>query len=127
VNEKGKVFDVQGGIDAENRNIMTANRNTDISQQWDVIYADEYPADPVKGELNEDFGLYVERNFYIVSEMPGHRYVQNYGGNIAIKTHNNRKSEIWYFDQKTLTVRTRENNRCLNIEGNGRSPNNLKL
>jgi hypothetical protein len=63
--EKGKVLDVQGGVDAENRNIMVYNKHGKINQQWDIIYVDEYKGEPKKGELNEAFGLYVERDFYI--------------------------------------------------------------
>jgi hypothetical protein len=36
---------------------------------WDVIYVDEWKGEPQKGELNEDFGLYVERDFHIVSQL----------------------------------------------------------
>jgi hypothetical protein len=44
--------------DAEQRNIMVNNRGNDIRQQWEVIYVDEY-SEPKKGELNEQFGLFV--------------------------------------------------------------------
>ena len=40
INEKGKAVDVAGGIDVENRNIQVSNKNSALSQQWDVIYAD---------------------------------------------------------------------------------------
>jgi len=70
VNEKGKVLDVHGGIDAENRNVIVWTKHGKINQQWDVIYADVYPEEPKKGELNTKFGLYVERPFYIVSQLP---------------------------------------------------------
>ena len=66
-NEKGKVMDVSGNLDAENRNIIMYKKHGGLNQQWDLIYADEYKGEPVKGELNERFGLYVERPFYIVS------------------------------------------------------------
>jgi hypothetical protein len=36
-------------------------------QQWDIIYVDAWKGEPKKGELNEDFGFYVERPFHIVS------------------------------------------------------------
>jgi hypothetical protein len=65
VNEKGKVLEVSGE-DAENKNIVMANSGTSINQQWEIIYVDEY-SEPKKGELNEQFGLFVERDFYIVS------------------------------------------------------------
>jgi len=51
------------------------NKHGRINQQFDIIYADEWKGDPVKGELNEEFGLYVERPFYIISELPSHRYL----------------------------------------------------
>jgi len=58
-NEKGKVMDVSGNKDNENQNIHAWNKHGGLNQQWDIIYADEYPDEPKKGELNEFFGLYV--------------------------------------------------------------------
>ena len=66
-NEKGKVLHVQGNVDAENRNIEVQNKNNGINQQWDIVYADEWKGEPGKGELNEKFGIYVERDFHVVS------------------------------------------------------------
>jgi hypothetical protein len=34
-----------------------------------VVYVDEWKGEPGKGELNEDFGLFVERPFYVVSAL----------------------------------------------------------
>jgi hypothetical protein len=67
VNEKGKVLEVVGNVDAENRNIGVNNQNNGIHQQWDIVYADEWKGEPGKGEYNEKFGLYVERDFHVVS------------------------------------------------------------
>jgi hypothetical protein len=74
-NEKGKVMWVQGDIDTEQRYIYTQNRKNHVSQQWDIIYADQWKRDPRKGELNKRFGMYVERDFFIVSQLPKHRYL----------------------------------------------------
>ena len=93
VNEKGKVWDVQGGVDGENKNVMVNNNDGKINQQWDVIYTDEYKAEPVKGELNERFGLYVERDFYVISTLSSGRYLDVVNNrNFAIKTRNGRKT-----------------------------------
>jgi len=120
VNEKGKVLDVHGGVDAENRNVITWTRHKGINQHWDVIYADEYPDEPGKGELNERFGLYVERPFYIVSALPAHRYLDHIGNaNLVIKVPNGRNSQVWYFHQQSLTIRTKVNNQSWNIDSNG--------
>jgi len=93
-NEKNKkVLDVQGGIDAENRNIIVHPRQGKANQRWKVIYADEYPGEPKKGELNEKFGLYVERDFYLVSELASNRYLDLINNrNMVIKTPNGRKT-----------------------------------
>jgi len=42
VNERGKVMDVQGGVDAENRNIIVHAKHGKVNQRWSVIYVDEY-------------------------------------------------------------------------------------
>jgi len=62
--------------DVESKHI-TVNEKPDgrISQQWEVVYADEWKGEPGKGELNEDFGLYIQRPFYIVSALNDHRYL----------------------------------------------------
>jgi len=116
VNERGKVLDVQGGVDAENRNVIVHSKHGRVNQQWRVVYADKYPKDPVKGELNEKFGLYVERPFYIISELPEHRYLEDsYTHELAIKTRNGRTQQTWYFDQKSLTIKCKATNRSFNI------------
>jgi hypothetical protein len=104
-------MDVHGGVDAENRQMIVWNKHGKINQQFDIIYVDEYPEEPKKGELNEDFGLYVERPFYIVSALPTNRYLDLINNrNMVIKIPNGRNTQIWYFDQKSLTIKTKLNN-----------------
>ena len=60
--------------------------------------ADEYEAEPTKGQLNKKFGLYVERPFYIISAMSEHRYLDLINNrNMVIKTRNGRSTQTWYF------------------------------
>jgi hypothetical protein len=93
VNEKGKVMDVHGGVDAENRNIIVWNKHGKINQQFDIVYVDEYPEEPKKGELNSDFNLYVERPFHIVSQLSSHRYLEVIDNRkMVIKTPNGRNT-----------------------------------
>jgi len=121
VNVKNKkVLDVHGGIDAENRNIIVWTKHGKINQQWDVIYADEYPDEPKKGELNKRFGLYVERPFYVVSKLPSGRYLDLINNkNFVIKTRNGRNTQEWYFHQQSYTIRSKYNNQSWNIQSNG--------
>jgi membrane carboxypeptidase/penicillin-binding protein PbpC len=122
-NERGKVMDVHGGRDEENRDIIVWNKHGKINQQWDLIYKDKYPRDPRKGELNKDFGLYVDRTFYIRSEMRSKRYLDLIGSGFVIKTRNGRKTQQWWFDQKTLTIKTRYNNQSWDIQSSGKHAN----
>jgi hypothetical protein len=122
VNEHGKVMDVDGAQDVENRNIIVWNKHGGLNQQWDVIYVDEYPAEPIKGELNEQFGLYVLRDFYINTELGLHRHLTvTDGSKLAIKTKNGNKQQIWYFDQTSLTIKNKKDNKSFNINSNGAS------
>jgi hypothetical protein len=99
VNERGKVMDVHGARDDENRDIIVWNKHGRVNQQWDLIYADKWQKEPKKGEMNEDFGLYVDRTFYVVSEMGKKRYLDIIGRNFVIKTRNGRNTQQWYFHQ----------------------------
>jgi hypothetical protein len=124
VNDKGKVLEVQNqnlNTDMENRNIQVTTRGNDVRQTWEIVYVDEYK-EPKKGELNEDVGLYVERDFYVVSQMGSNRYLDLINNrNFVIKTPNGRKTQIWYFHQPSKTIRTRYNNQSWDIKSAGRT------
>ena len=97
-NEKGKVIVVSGGLDNENRNIVMEQKNGKTHQRWRIIYVDEYEEEPTKGQFNKKFGLYVERDFYVVTELKSHRYLDLINNrNMVIKTPNGRKTQVWYF------------------------------
>ena len=84
---------VSGGTDNENQGIVVENRNGKTHQRWRIIYVDEYEKEPTKGQLNKKFGLYVERDFYVISALPDGRYLDLINNrNMAIKTRNGRKS-----------------------------------
>jgi hypothetical protein len=116
-------LEVQGNVDTENRNIVVTNQNNKgLHQQWDIVYADEWKGEPGKGELNEEFGLYVERPFYIVTEMNSHRYVDLINNrNMVLKVPNGRNTQVWYFHQQSLSIRTKYNNQSWDIKSSGKS------
>ena len=90
----------------------------DVVDEWKVYK---------KGELNVDFGLYVERDFHIVSTLPSHRYLSLINNrNMVIKTPNGYKTQLWYFDQNSLTIKTRNNNQSWDIQNSGRT-NNMQV
>ena len=74
-----------------------------------------------KGELNEKFGLYVERDFHVVSQLPDNRFLDLINNrNMVIKTDNNRRTQRWYFHQQSRTIRTRYNNQSIEIHNSGK-------
>jgi len=99
-------------------------KHNGINQQWDIVYADKWVQPPKKGELNKDFGFYVERPFYIVSELPKHRYIDVINGNTVIKTPNGFDTQKWWFDQKSRTIKNlKEPTKSFDIQNSGRSTN----
>jgi hypothetical protein len=126
-NDKGKVMDVSGNKDNENQNIIMYKKHGGLNQQWDLVYVDDYEAEPTKGQLNKKFGLYVERPFYIISELAEHRYLDLINNrNMVIKTQNGRKTQTWYFDQRSKTIKTRLNNQSFDIQSSGKT-NNMQI
>jgi len=72
--------------------------------------------------MNTKFGLYVERDFHIVSALGNNKYLDLINNrNMVIKTTNGRKTQIWYFHQQSLTIRTRYNNQSFDIRSSGRT------
>ena len=126
VNEKGKCIQVQSDYDTENRNVIVLPRRavtarSGAGQTWEILYVDSAKPEPTKG-LNPDFGLYINRPFYIVSHMPSKRYVDLIGSELVIKTRNGRKTQQFIFDQRTRTIKTMNNRgQSLDIISNGGS------
>jgi membrane carboxypeptidase/penicillin-binding protein PbpC len=125
-NERSKVLDVQSGKDAENQNIIVWRRHGGLNQQWDVIYSNKWKRDPKKGELNKDFGLYVDRTFLLKSKLKSGRYIDLIGRDLVIKTTNGRNTQQWYFHQQSLTIRSRSNNQSWDIKSAGKT-NNMQV
>ena len=46
MSDKDTAVEVDGGVDAENRNIFIREKHGKISQQWDITYHDEWKDEP---------------------------------------------------------------------------------
>ena len=75
--------------------------------------------------MNTNFGFFINRPFYIVSKMWMSRVVEVVGGrNLVIKSRvHGRTTQLFYFDQKSKTVKSKSNNRSMDIANGGRSQN----
>lgn len=108
MNYRGGVMEVQSNKDAENVNIGIGKRRNTLNQRWEITYANKLVIDITykKGELNKQFGLYVERQFSVVSRMSSRRYLDIVGNKIVIKRRNGFNSQKWFFDQNTRTIKS---------------------
>jgi DNA-directed RNA polymerase subunit E'/Rpb7 len=121
-NEMGKVIAVDKGKDIEQANIIMEDRNGKIHQRFRVVYVDEYEEEPTKGQFNKKFGLFVERDFFVVSALPGGRYLDLINNrNMVQKVRNGRRTQLWYFHQQSLTIKTRLNNQSWDIKSSGKT------
>jgi hypothetical protein len=76
--------------------------------KWNIVYVDEMPKDLKDGDYEDDFGFKVNKDFYIVSRMARGRYIDLVSYDLKLKISNGRKSQRWYFDKKTKTIRSRQ-------------------
>jgi hypothetical protein len=119
--KNAKVLDVQGNVDAEQRHTIFHKKHGGLNQQWEIVYVDEWKGEPTKGEFSPEFGLYVERPFYVVSMLSQNRFLDWVSNNLVIKIRNGRKSQSWWFDQKTYTIRSSDGNKSWDIHNSGKS------
>lgn len=123
VNEKGAVVSIKDKTDAERQNIEASKKTNGLHQQWDIIYVDEMPPEPKKGELNKRFNMHVDRPFFVVTGLKSERYLDIIKHNVVLKTPNGFPSQKWYFDQKTKTIKSTRDKQSWSLESNGKSEN----
>jgi len=131
VNEKGKVMAILGNQRQEYNNaaIGVKPKTGKEEQLFKMIYADEIPGSMFakKGELNEDFGLLIGIPFTVQTTLPSGRYLDLVGRNMLIKTRNGLKSQEWFFDGRTKTIKSmRTKSYSWNIQSNGNT-NNMEV
>jgi hypothetical protein len=97
--------------DNDNTNVGANNKDGKVHQKFSIIYVDQMPAETKKGELDKEFGLYVERPFHVISGLKEERYYDSISRSHVIKTPNGRSSQLFYFDVRSKTIRTMENRR----------------
>jgi len=120
-----KVLDVTNSKDEEGNAVGVAGNTGKKNQKWQVLYVDQAAKTKTKG-LNDDFGFYINRPFYLVSELPFNRVAEMLGGtNMVLKRWRNaqRQQQFW-FDEVSKTVRNNYwKNYCWDIQSNGNSNN----
>jgi hypothetical protein len=120
--QNGKCLDLNN-IDTLNTNALFYGYNQGKkSQQWAVIYIDEMTKEYKTGELNKEYGLPVNKDFYIISQLPTRRFLSAMSASeVSIKTRfdRNAHAQKWYFEQATRTIKSRRFKTALTFERNG--------
>lgn len=102
-----RAIDVSATADKEGQKVHTWTQHNKANQRWKIVYLDKKEREPTKG-LNEEWGMYINRPFYIQSRMFMNRVVSVAGGwNLVIQNRvNGDKRQLWFFDQTTKTIKS---------------------
>jgi hypothetical protein len=124
-----KVLDVTSSKDDEGQAVIMMNRNgnkaNNANQRWKIIYLDKAEAIRTKG-FNKEFGMHINRPFYIRSRMPMQRVIECHGANnVWLKRwRKNARAQQWYFDEVSKTIKNNNwKSHSLDIQSNGGSSN----
>lgn len=103
------MIEVQSGQDTENRQIVFSQFTGKSSQRWTIIYKKDGWKEPKTGDKDRGSGMRVGKDFYIISMFGKGRYLDytSESRNLIIKTQNGNKSQKWYYDYTTRTIRNR--------------------
>jgi hypothetical protein len=87
--ENNKALEVKGGVDEEATNVQVWKRNPKSkAQSWRLVYTSDAKKVATKG-LNKEFGLHINRPFFLVSKMYMERVVECVGAaNLVLRTLN---------------------------------------
>jgi hypothetical protein len=104
-----KILEVKDSKDVEAGPVVVNSNTGKVNQKWNIIYLDKAGKIESKG-LNEEFGFHINRPFYIRSMMPMRRVMRCHGAgwihlNRWVK---GRQDQIFWFDEKTKTVRNQQ-------------------
>jgi len=80
------------------------------------------PKELKDGQWDREFGFRVNKDFHIVSRLGSKRYVDLISNNVVIKTPNGFKSQVWFFDKNTKTIKSRRTTSySLQIQSSGKN------
>jgi hypothetical protein len=111
----GRAMDVSGNVDRDNQNVIMFKRRNTLNQQWDIVYLDALEAPLKNGEWWADWGMYVGKEFSIVSKMPGARYLDVRENNVVINQRSGKPTQKWTFDYTSRTIINVATKKSLNL------------
>jgi hypothetical protein len=73
--QKDRCATVQSNMDAENRYVMNYKRKSNLmGQKWKIVYVRDWKTYK-KGSYHPEYGLFIERPFYVLTALSSRRYL----------------------------------------------------
>jgi hypothetical protein len=105
--------------------VIVFKRHNALNQQWDIVYVDTLQPVLKDGDWWPAFGMYIGKEFSIVTKLNSGRYLDLVGDKLVIKTRTASDTQKWYFDYKSRTIMSKSNNKSINISNSGRGKLNV--
>ena len=102
-----RALTVTDSRDNEGANVSIEEISDTSNQKWTILYLDTMEATRTHG-FNSDFGLYINRPFYIISRMWMNRTITAVGEtNLVIKNKvDGKNTQKFVFDQSSKTIKS---------------------
>jgi len=110
-------MDVAQNRDAEGQNVIMFKKRNALNQQWDIIYIDALEAPLKDGEWWAEWGMYVGKEFSLVTKMDCGHYLDVRENNAVINKRSDRKTQKWVFDYNSRTIVNVATKKSLNFHG----------
>jgi hypothetical protein len=113
----GLALDVAGNKDAEMQSVIVHPKHNGANQKWRIVYCHNIK-DRTKG-MNKQFGFFINRPFYLESQLALNRVLTNYGNaHQVIQTLNrNDIRQLYFFDEVSKTIRMKQYAYAITITG----------
>jgi hypothetical protein len=105
--QDNRVLDVISGKDKEGQQVIAWKRHGGANQRWKVVYLDKAPKEQTKG-MNEEFGFWCQKPFYLRSRLPMKRVAECHGANNVWlrRWRKNTIAQQFFFDCTSKTIRS---------------------
>jgi hypothetical protein len=106
---KGAIMNIRGG-DELGMEVKVEKATSAWSSKFEMMYSDTMPPEIKKGDLNPRWGLKHDVTFHIVTELDSKRYLDMLAPDrFVIKTPNGFKTQSFYFDGLSKTIKSSSN------------------
>jgi hypothetical protein len=102
-----KALDVHANRDEEGRKVIVWRRHNGANQRWRVVYTDKAAKEATSG-YSKEWGMYINRPFYLRSRMPMRRVAESVSTDVRLKRYHSGRTrqQTWRFDVTSKTIKS---------------------